>query len=312
VLNPNTGEPTDVVLSRNLAAEGVRYMLYSSAASGEVPAVLHQAALGDFTPIAESAISGRFQIVASGSNGMYLSITCAEDVPWIDPEEAERLAAGTFIGDYRWVQQKAACDLWPRADVKRDFLDPVRSTVPVLLLSGMWDPATPPSDAEAVARHLTHELNIVVPHGGHGFDGLDGADCVVNLETDFVERGSLEDLSTACIARIRRRPFRVAPLELNVISLPEADLRKFVGSYAGDGEPLDADIALKDGKLRMSIGEERDLVLAPTAPTRFRIAGASAISVVFDVEGGAVRSATVLEAGSPVARLVPKTAPKAH
>ena len=84
VLNPKTGEPTDVSLSRDLAAEGVRYMLYSSSAAGEVPGVLHQAALGDYTPIAERALSGRLQIVASGSMGISPLVTCAEDVPWID------------------------------------------------------------------------------------------------------------------------------------------------------------------------------------------------------------------------------------
>ena len=37
---------------------------------------------------------------------MYLSVTCAEDVPWIDPKGAERLASETFIGDCRYVQQR--------------------------------------------------------------------------------------------------------------------------------------------------------------------------------------------------------------
>ena len=306
VLDPNTGEAVDVSLSRNLAAEGVRYMLYSSSASGEVPVVLHQAFLGDFTAIAERAVSGRVQIVATGSNGMYLSATCAEDVPWIDPSEAERLAAGTFIGDYRYVQQRAACGLWPRATVPKAFLEPVDASVPVLLVTGMWDPATPPSDAEQVARHLPKNLNVVVPHGGHGLDGLDGVECVTNLEIEFVERGSLEGLATACIDKIRRRPFRVEPLELKVIALPEADLRKFLGSFVGEGEPAQAEVVLKAGKLHIQVAGEGDFLLAPVTKTRFRVAGASGFLVEFDVAGEVVRSATLIDAGSPVMKLVPK------
>ncbi|HEX4440087.1 MAG TPA: alpha/beta fold hydrolase [Thermoanaerobaculia bacterium] len=306
VLNPNTGEPVDVSLSRDLGAEGVRYMLYSSSASGEVPAVLHQAFLGDYTAMAERAITGRVQIVASGSIGMYLSATCAEDVPWIDPKEAARLAAGTFIGDYRYVQQRAACGLWPRGNIPKGFLEPVDTPVPVLLLSGMWDPATPPSDAEKVARHLPKKLNVVVPHGAHGFDGLEGAECVTNLEIEFVGRGSLEGLSTACVDKIRRRPFRVEPLETKVVVLPEADLAKFLGSYVGEGEPAEAEIDRKAGKLRLQIAGQGDLLLSPTSATRFRVAGESSLLVVFDVADGAVRSATVLESGNPVLKLVPK------
>jgi pimeloyl-ACP methyl ester carboxylesterase len=311
VLNPKTGEPTDVSLSRDLAAEGVRYMLYSSSAAGEVPAVLHQAALGDYTPIAERALSGRLQIVASGSSGMYLSVTCAEDVPWIDPKEAERLAAGTFIGDYRYVQQRAACDLWPQGSIPKGFLEPVDAPVPTLLISGMWDPATPPSDAEQVARHLPKSLSIVVPHGGHSLDGLDGVECVTNLQIQFVERGSLEGLSTGCIDQIRRRPFRVEPLELKVIALSEADLTKFLGSYLEDGGPSQAEIVRKDGKLHIQFAAEGEYLLAPVAPTRFRLVGVSGLVLVFDVEGGAVRAARLLDSGSPVLKLVPK-GPKAN
>jgi len=306
VLDPNTGDAVEVSLSRNLAAEGVRYMLYSSSASGEVPVVLHQAFLGDFTAIAEQAVTGRLQIVASGSNGMYLSVTCAEDVPWIDPVEAERLAAGTFIGDYRYVQQRAACELWPRAAIPKAFLEPVDASVPVLLVTGMWDPATPPSDAERVARHLPKSLNVVVPHGGHGLDGLDGVECVTNLEIDFVERGSLEGLSTACMAGIRRRPFRVKPLELKVIALPEADLKMFLGSFVGEDGPGRAEVVLQAGKLHIQVAGEGDFLLAPVAKRRFRVAGASGFLVDFDVAGGIVRSVTLIDSGTPVMKLVPK------
>lgn len=54
-----------------------------------------------------------------------------------------------------------------------------------------------------------------------------------------------------------------------------------------------------------------EYLFAPVAPTRFRLIGASGLVLVFDVEGGAVRAARLLESGSPVLKLVPK-APKAN
>jgi hypothetical protein len=92
VLNPSTGDPTEVSLSRDLAVEAIRYMLYSPATAREVPVVIHQAAGGDWEPLAERALFFRREIVGGGSNGLYLSITCAEDVPWIRPGEGEREA----------------------------------------------------------------------------------------------------------------------------------------------------------------------------------------------------------------------------
>ncbi|HMF08864.1 MAG TPA: alpha/beta fold hydrolase, partial [Thermoanaerobaculia bacterium] len=175
-LNPLTGDPAEVSLSRDLAAEAVRYMLYSPAAAAEIPAVIHQATNGDFAPLAERALFGRREIVGGGSTGMYLSVTCAEDVPWIRPGEGEREAEGSFLGDYRLRQQRAACALWPRASIPKDYFQGVTGAAPALLLTGQWDPATPPSDGDAVSKGLPHSLAVVVPHGGHAFDGLLGVD----------------------------------------------------------------------------------------------------------------------------------------
>jgi len=83
--NAQTGENIPVKLSRDLAGEAIRYMLYQPDAASRIPLHIHLAARGDFAPLARSAIFYRRQIVATGSNGMYLSVTCAEDLPWIKP-----------------------------------------------------------------------------------------------------------------------------------------------------------------------------------------------------------------------------------
>ena len=91
--------------------------------------------------------------MGTGSNGLYLSITCAEDLPWIKAGEGESLAANTFLGDYRLRQQREACALWPRATIPGDYSESVHSSVPVLILTGEWDPVTPPSNGDAAARN---------------------------------------------------------------------------------------------------------------------------------------------------------------
>lgn len=207
VKHPQTGKSVPVKLSRDLAAEAIRYMLYQSGAASRIPLFIHLAARGDFAPLAESAILYRQRIVATGSNGMYLSVTCAEDLPRIKPGEGERNAANTFLGDYRLRQQRAACDLWPRAEMPRDYAEPTRADVPALILTGQWDPVTPPAYGDTAARHLPDSLHLVVPHGGHGFGGLEGLGCIQNIVADFVNRGTTKGLDTSCVKGIRRRGF---------------------------------------------------------------------------------------------------------
>jgi pimeloyl-ACP methyl ester carboxylesterase len=204
------GGRNTVKLSRDLAAEAIRYMLYSSGMAPQIPWFLHQAAQGDFAPLAEAALRYRRNIVATGSNGMYLSVTCAEDVPWIKPGEGERLAKDTFLGDYRLRQQREACALWPRAQIESNYSEPVRSSLPVLIFTGQWDPVTPPSNGERVARYFSNGLHVVVPQGGHGFGGLEGLDCIERLNTGFVERGTVKGLDTSCVKNIRRKGFKTA------------------------------------------------------------------------------------------------------
>jgi pimeloyl-ACP methyl ester carboxylesterase len=207
----NTGATTaataKVKLSRDLAAEAIRYMLYNPGGSGRVPLFLHQAATGNFVPLAQQALRFRQGLVATGSNGMYLSITCAEDLPWIKPGEGERRSANTFLGDYRVRQQREACALWPRAKIPSDYAQPVRGTAPVLILTGRLDPVTPPANGDTVARHLPNSLHVVVPYGGHGFGGLDGIECIERLMAEFVEKGTTTNLDTGCVKNIRRKAF---------------------------------------------------------------------------------------------------------
>ena len=205
--NAQTGESIPLKLSRDLAGEAIRYMLYQPDAASRIPLYIHSAARGDFAPLAKSAIFYRREIVATGSNGMYLSVTCAEDLPWIKPGEGERKAAQTFLGDYRLRQQRAACALWPRADIPKGYAEPTRADAPALILTGQWDPVTPPAYGDTAAKYLTNSLHIVVPHGGHGFGGLDGLDCIQNLIAEFIDRGVAEGLDISCVNGIQRKGF---------------------------------------------------------------------------------------------------------
>ncbi|HYH83166.1 MAG TPA: alpha/beta hydrolase [Longimicrobium sp.] len=211
--DPVTGDPVTFPLTRDLFAEGLRYMTYSASTASYVPAVLHAAGRGDLAPAATQALFGR-RVILSDANatGVYLSITCTEDVPFFDEAEGVRLARGSYLGASRVRSQKAACAEWPVRPVERAFLEPVRSDVPVLILTGQWDPATPPAQGHEALRTLPNGRHLVIPSAGHGFNGVSGyRECVPPLLVRFVRTADAKGLDAACVAAIHRPPFPLRP-----------------------------------------------------------------------------------------------------
>lgn len=195
VTNRTTGERQPVRPTWGLVAEGLRFLMYGPAAAN-LPLQIRKAAQGDLEPLVQMAIDRRVNIAEGLYLGMGSSVTCAEDLPFITEEMTRKATAGTYLGDYRVRQQKAVCEVWPRGQVPAGFHEPVRSDVPVLLISGERDPVTPPEFAEQASRFMTSRLHVVVPRGSHG----GGRECVANLIRDFVDRASVQGLDPSCAA----------------------------------------------------------------------------------------------------------------
>ena len=79
--------------------------------------------------------------------------------------------------------------------------------VPVLIINGANDPATPPSAGRAAMSRMSNARMIVVPHGGHMSEGLIGDECVKKLAARFLETADQKSLDVACVKNIRHRPF---------------------------------------------------------------------------------------------------------
>ena len=206
VSHPSLDRPGEVTLTRNHVAEAVRYLLYSTAGASRVPLFLHQAFNGDFSSIARFLIRWR----ANGTfDGLYISITCAEDVPFVAQGAAEA-DDPTFLGGYRVRQQRAACDAWPRGTMSPSSREPVTSAVPTLITSGMLDPVTPPDNGDVIARTLTRSRHLRVRSGGHGLYGLQGLSCLDKLKRDFIEQGTFERRDVHCMDDIARAGFATA------------------------------------------------------------------------------------------------------
>ena len=200
--HPRTGRPTDVVVSRTSLASSVRVPLYSPDLSVVLPLAISSAAAGDYGPL--SAMGVGFAGDASLYTGMFLSVVCSEDVPGITADDRAMAAAEPLFGTSLLDSFAALCGAWPRGSLPDGYDAPVASDRPVLLLSGLLDPVTPPRWAESVQGSLSNATHITVPGVGHG---TMGAGCVPDLMAEFIDQASAATLDVACVDRIERPRF---------------------------------------------------------------------------------------------------------
>lgn len=211
---PKLGATLDEALrqlraSRNVAPavamERLRTKLYSPGGTRAVPYLATRLAAGDLSVLSSSNERAGFNYF----DGVYLTITCSESMPWFSQPQATKAAQRTMFGDYRLGRQRGACAHWPRAQVKADFFKPVRARVPVLFLSGLRDPVTPAKWAEEAARRLPNARLIVIPWAGHIVDGLTGLEsCFDPQVLRFLETADPNAVDARCFATMMPPPFK--------------------------------------------------------------------------------------------------------
>jgi pimeloyl-ACP methyl ester carboxylesterase len=199
----------EVEICRDQLAEELRSQLYTPLGARRVPFIIHQAAHGNFTPFLKLAIPADPSAKLENfiADGMYLSVTCAEDVPFIDTRAAERMNRGTFFGNYRVEQQVRACAHWPRGNVPSGYDKPVEGTAPVLLISGFMDPVTGPDWATLATSHLPNSKLWLIRNGAHVPVGLKNLDCFDNVIRKFLDQPEANTLDTSCGSQMLAPPF---------------------------------------------------------------------------------------------------------
>lgn len=175
----------------------IRALMYHPYGLRQVPFIVHQSYLGNWEPFISLFPRGSSydDFIA---DGLYLCVTCTEDVPYITREEVDSLTVGTTMGDYRVQQQKNACSNWAKGIVPDKFFEPVTSDIPTLVVAGYFDPVTPPSMAKQIVRTLTNGHLITIPTMSHTFEGLSNPACFDKMVVDFFNAPNA-NLNSDCI-----------------------------------------------------------------------------------------------------------------
>jgi pimeloyl-ACP methyl ester carboxylesterase len=198
------GQAGTATLNRGRVAEWIRSKLYRPKSSTDLPWMIHEAYAGDWNPIAKDLLADAHDADPAFSFGLFLSITCSEDVAFIRERDIAPETQGTFLGDYRVRQQQAACKEWPARTLPKNYRMPVASAVPTLFVSGEADGGTPLWYADRVAAGFSNHLQVVVKGQGH----TEWSDCLAQLYEHLVRNGSVSGLALSC-PEVPRPPFKL-------------------------------------------------------------------------------------------------------
>ncbi len=175
-------------------AYALRGLLYGRAEN--VLDVIQSASKGDFENIASYYLQRSGWVGTQGGEaGYHFSALCGEDILPLTDAMVEEASENTFMGDHLIAGYREVCDVWGVQPLPESFWEPVRSDLPVLIISGERDPVTPPAWGDAVAEYLPNSVHVIVPGGGHGPRNA----CTNSLELRLLEDASIERLDPSCI-----------------------------------------------------------------------------------------------------------------
>ena len=202
------GKTKELIISWDAFQTKIRSMLYAPFGQRSVPFIIHEAYTGNWKPFI-----GLFKEDADYEDflaeGLYLCITCSEDIPFIKEEDIASITANTFMNTYRVDQQRRACSLWTKGIIPSDFHKPVISDIPVLIISGALDPVTPTDWAREIAKNLPQSKLLIIPAMAHVFDGLSNEGCFDDIVLGFIAT-PVGPLSNAdCIYQMKPPLFKV-------------------------------------------------------------------------------------------------------
>ena len=196
LVDPDTGEVAHARLDGKALMEFLFQFFYFEDSYALFPHLISAVEAGDYLVV--ETIWSLIAYDRSFSEGMYYSVICAEDADF-EPDEAPldgvRPQIAASVRD-DFLAYLDACAFWQVDQLPPSVDDPVQSDIPTLLLSGQFDPITPPSFAAAAAETLTTAYNIIDPVGSHGVAFSDT--CMNGLIQDFLnDPGSSPD--TVCL-----------------------------------------------------------------------------------------------------------------
>jgi len=178
----------------------VRQALYDTSLIPQLPAVLFQLRQHEYTQLASIYGNG---IDIPGSIGLFYSVMCGEDMAFTTQHALQTSVQGLpppiqpALLDFL-LSRYSACQLWGVKPVPAVQKEPVRSSIPTLILQGEYDPVTPPANGMLAAQTLGKSYFFLFPGVGHGVSSHIST-CPEDITNAFLENPA-EKPDASCIS----------------------------------------------------------------------------------------------------------------
>ena len=197
VTDSETGETHRALVDGDTLLGAVFQMSYSTDIFPMIPGIIYDARANRFDVLGR--ILSLLVFDRTMSYGMYYAVNCSEDG---DVEESDLDLSGlpeqvAALNDDSVISYLEACAIWDVEPLGDEIDEPVQSDIPTLLLSGHFDPITPPQYAEVAAETLPNSYQVVFPWGGHGAAG--SGECQDSMILQFLDNPA-QAPNDACVA----------------------------------------------------------------------------------------------------------------
>lgn len=194
--NPYTRKEYQVRVDGDMLINIIFLMFYDQAAIPHLPKLIQDTSTGDTQELSRY-LEKLFYYPYGIDWGMHMSVKCSDEASFTSYTQVEKaitsaqpqMARGT-LNDARLTL--ALCEGWKHSHPGKEENRPVRSAVPTLVLSGEFDPVTPPAWGQQAAKSLKNASFYEFPGLTHGVmyqnDATDG--CVSRVVTSFLEEPS--------------------------------------------------------------------------------------------------------------------------
>ncbi len=175
---------------------------------GNLPKMIYELKNGVTTTAA--TLYGKLIFSRAVAWGMYFSVECAEDVSFLSQQDLTQ-AAQQYPDAIRSNQLASLqgeldqCKQWNVQQANPTEAQPVASTIPTLILEGEYDPVTPPSNGDLVAKTLSNSSAFLFHGIGHGVWASDfgssglNVPCSISLTIAFYDNPAVKP-DGSCVA----------------------------------------------------------------------------------------------------------------
>jgi pimeloyl-ACP methyl ester carboxylesterase len=204
---PQAGKSVTMHFTGNDLVLWLQQSLFQTQLISQLPAVIFRIRNHDYEQL--FSILGNL-IDDTMSWGMFYSVMCGEDAAFTTPQALKTSVQGLPPQAQPALLDKvmssfSVCQFWGVKPVPVIQKEPVRSTIPTLILQGEYDPVTPPTNGMLAAQTLSKHYFFLFPGVGHSVADSDIGTCPTDITNAFLENPA-ENPNASCISSMQE-PF---------------------------------------------------------------------------------------------------------